>query len=71
MLAKRNEMVDYLGIILSGRALINRDEKTYSYLAMGDVIGYMGLLKVPGTQAHKFDIKGEKEGYIGIIRFEE
>lgn len=51
--------------------MLNKNDETFGYLSMGDMVGYMPLLKVPGTACHKFDIKGEKEGYIAIIKYEE
>ncbi|EAS00560.3 cyclic nucleotide-binding domain protein (macronuclear) [Tetrahymena thermophila SB210] len=70
-LAKKNESVDYFGIIISGRALISSEGKVFGYLETGDMIGYLNFAKIQNTQTHFFDINGEKEGFIAAIRIED
>ncbi|KRX06965.1 Cyclic nucleotide-binding protein [Pseudocohnilembus persalinus] len=70
-LAIKGEQVDYFGLLINGRALIQVDNKVYGYLGMGDMIGYMGMIKMPGASEHHFDIVGEKDGIMAAIRVED
>ncbi len=70
-LAKRGELVDYIGFLLSGRALMEIDNKIYGFLELGDIIGYMGAVNLPGNLAHVFDIVGEQEGFVLAVRLSE
>jgi hypothetical protein len=42
-----------------------------SALTMGDLIGYMSWNNLPGGSPHRFDLRGEKEGYIAIIEMQD
>ena len=70
LLAKRGEKVDYLGIILSGKLLIKQYDRVYGFMGMGDMIGYMAWVGLKGTDEHKFNILGEKEGYVAILPYD-
>ena len=70
MLAKRGEKVDYLGIVLSGKLLVKHYDQVYGFMGMGDMIGYMAWIGLKGTEEHKFNILGEKEGYVAILPYE-
>lgn len=48
MIAKKNENLDFLAIILSGRILAIDLEIPVSSLTMGDLIGYMNWIGLPG-----------------------
>jgi signal-transduction protein with cAMP-binding, CBS, and nucleotidyltransferase domain len=47
-LTRRNEPVDFLGIILKGSANVIMDHKSQSVLGVGDVIGAMSLYRMQG-----------------------
>lgn len=68
---KKNDGVDYFGIIISGRALVSSEGTVFGYLETGDMIGYLNFSKLEGTNNSYFDISGEKEGYIAAIRIED
>ena len=36
-------------------------------MTMGDLIGYMNWMNLPGGNPNRFDLRGEKEGYIAIL----
>ena len=48
LIAKKGEHLDYLGFILSGRILAVDLEMTIGALTMGEVIGYMNWIGLPG-----------------------
>ena len=47
-LTKRNEKVDFFGILLSGRAFLTIEAISYGYIEEGDYIGFMNFLKLKG-----------------------
>lgn len=47
-ITKRGEKVDFMGIFLSGSALIQLGDKKFGYMKMGDFVGYMAFLEIPG-----------------------
>lgn len=47
-LTKRNEKVDFFGIMLSGRAFLTIEAKSYGYIEEADFIGYMNFMKLKG-----------------------
>jgi len=68
---QKNELVEYFAIILSGKLLIKKEDKVIGHLGAGDVLGYMAYLDFPGTKMNPFDITGDVEGYVAILRFDE
>jgi len=52
-LTKRNEKVDFFGILMSGRAFLTIEAKVYGYIDEGDFIGYMNYLKLKGYFSYK------------------
>ena len=41
-----------------------------SALTMGDLIGYMNWVGLPGANPNRFDLRGEKDGYIAVLETE-
>jgi len=66
-LVRRGEKVEWLGIILSGEALVTVEFLSLGRLSVGDMIGYMGSLKLEGNETHKFDVVTTVEGYLAVI----
>lgn len=66
-LVRRGEKVDWLGILLAGEALVSVELLKLGYLAVGDMIGYMGTLKLDGNETHKFDVSARSEGYLAVV----
>lgn len=48
MIAKKDEKIDYFGILISGRALVTSENTVFSYLETGDMIGYLNFTKLEG-----------------------
>lgn len=44
----KGEAVEYLAIVLSGKLLIKTEDAGVGTLEMGDLIGYMAYLDLPG-----------------------
>ena len=47
-IAKKGENIDFFAIVLSGRILAVDQEMAVSALTMGDLIGYMNVVNLPG-----------------------
>lgn len=48
LVAKKGESLDFVAVVLSGRILAVDMEMPVSALTMGDLIGYMTWLNIPG-----------------------
>jgi CRP-like cAMP-binding protein len=48
ILAKKDEKIDYFGIVISGRALVTSESTVFGFLETGDMIGYMNFAKFEG-----------------------
>jgi hypothetical protein len=70
-LVRRGERVEWLGIVMSGNALVTVDFMKLGRLTVGDMIGYMGTLKLDGNETHKFDVIATTDGYLAVIFAED
>jgi CRP-like cAMP-binding protein len=46
-------------------------EKPIAILTAGDLVGYMGVMGLPGTRMHQFTIKARDDGFIAIVRLDD
>lgn len=65
------EKTDFFGFVLSGRVLITKDERIHNALNPGEVLGYLPFLHLPGTDVNHFTLKGEREGFVAVMRFDD
>lgn len=71
VLARREEPVDYFGLVVSGLAVAIHDDAIIADLPCLEMIGYMALLDLPGAHYHFFDVMGESDGVLLTLRLEE
>jgi signal-transduction protein with cAMP-binding, CBS, and nucleotidyltransferase domain len=57
--------------MVSGSALIQKNNSTLAKISRGDIIGYMALLGVSKSERHYFDIVTCEEGLIAVMIFSE
>jgi len=58
VLARKEEPVDYFGLIVSGLAVVVHDDSVIADLPCLEMIGYMALLNLSGSHYHFFDVMG-------------
>lgn len=71
VLARKEEPVDYFGLVVSGLAVAIHDDCIIADLPCLEMIGYMALLNLAGTHYHFFDVMGETDGVLLTLRLEE
>lgn len=58
-------------MVVTGSAVAIHEDTAVAVLKPLEMIGYMGLFGLMGMQHHFFDIKGECDGILLIIRLDE
>lgn len=70
-LARKEEPVDFFGLVVSGTAVAIHDDSIVSDLPCLEMVGYMALMNLAGTHYHFFDVMGQTDGVLLTLRLEE
>ena len=71
VLLPKEEEVQFIGLLLSGKVLLLDQQRIVSYLETGEFFGYMPYFKLPGTLSAKFQYVAEGEGCVAIITIQD
>ena len=66
-LTRKEEPVEFFGIIMSGRCILTVEEKKIGALGIGDMIGYLSLTGFDGNDTHQFTVTALNDGYLALI----
>ena len=67
MIVKKDEEVDYAGMIVHGSACVWHEYKNLKDLSIGDTIGMMYGVEFTQRSTHPYSIKAKTDGIIAII----
>ena len=70
-IAKKNEPVAWLGILMRGQCLLSNGTERIALTNPGTIIGYQGALQTKTTLFHTFDITAMSEGVLSIFYLED